>query len=181
MGHPEVKGTTPDWDEWLQRARRGDEEAMGRLVEETQRPLFRFLVFLCGDRTLAQDICQDTYVYALEHLGELRQPAAFRRWLYQIARHKLLDHRKLRANQPHRELEEETDPGPSGAGDQELTLQIQRVLGDLEEADRIVLLLVDMEGHSYTEASEIIGISESAVRSRLHRARKAFGVRYFKE
>jgi RNA polymerase sigma-70 factor (ECF subfamily) len=59
--------------------------------------------------------------------------------------------------------------------------EIAEVLGKLEPEARIAILLVDMEGHSYTEAAEIIGISESALRSRLHRARQAFIGEYEKK
>lgn len=164
-----------DLEARVRAAQNGDEAALTSLIEETQTRLFRFLFLRGADSALASDLCQDTYLYAFEHLAELREPGAFMRWLFQIARHKFLDHRRSPRNQAY---DDAAALGTLFPQDAELTTRIRQAMGRLEEPDREVVLLIDLEGYSYGEAAEIIGVSEAAVTSRLRRARASFN-KYF--
>lgn len=179
MGHSPVNKMAPsELEALVTRAKAGDEGAFSDLVRLTKNRLYRFLFFLSQDAALANDLSQDSYLYALEHLKSLQEPAAFPRWLFLIAKNRFLDYRRSPRNKPYDDVAD-LDPEFAG-GDRELALQTKEVLAQLPEAERFVLLTVDLEGFSYAEASEIIGISEAAVRSRLHRARTAFYKIYFK-
>lgn len=179
MGHPKLKAIREEPSENLgkcvESAREGNQEAQGRLIRETQDRLYRFCYFLCGDPNLANDLCQDSYVYALENLSKLRDPDAFRGWLFTVARHKFIDYRRSPRNQPYDPVDSPKLPASlTNDEDRTLTIQIHKTLSRLTDEDREAILLIDLEQNSYEEAAKMIGISENALRSRLHRARKAF-------
>jgi RNA polymerase sigma-70 factor (ECF subfamily) len=156
----------------------GQEPALNELVGLIEAHLFRFCVFLTGDRVFAQDLCQDTLIRAIEAMGQLKEPDKFMGWLFSICRRLFIDHcRASQAEAQSQSKDADTDfmnliaaPGPNP----DEILQIRQALLALEPEDRTLILLVDVEEYSYKEASEIIGVSENAVRSRVHRIRKRF-------
>ncbi len=180
MGHPKLKKeASSELARRVARAKAGDQESLAWLISDTKERLIRFLFFLCGDTALAKDLCQDTYVYALEHLMQLKEPEAFARWLFLIAKNQFYDHKKSPRNKPHDSIDQQREVNGVGA-EPALWLEVREVLLLLDPAERAVLLLVDLEGNSYAETAEALNISESAVTSRLYRARAAFCKIYFK-
>lgn len=158
----------------LQLAQKGDRAAFKFLIEVTQDRLYRFALYLTGSPQQAQDLCQEAYIKMLTHISNLRELETFWSWLFRIVKNNFLDQRKSAANKGHTAIEDVseseflTDP----AAAQEL-MQLTHALRKLSEDDRLVIVLVDIEGYSYQEAGDILGASENAVRSRLHRARQA--------
>lgn len=157
----------------VERAAEGDEKAISELVTQTQDRMYRFCMYLCANPSLAQDICQDAYVKALENLKKLKNKQAFISWMYRIIRNLFLDHLKAADNKEKINIETMNLEDATGK-DPDLIAGVWETLLKMSPKDRFSLLLVDMEGYSYGEAAEIIGISEDALRSRLHRARKDF-------
>jgi RNA polymerase sigma-70 factor (ECF subfamily) len=158
----------------VSRARSGDPSALRQLLEHTQDGLFRFCYYLCGNRALAEDITQDALVRVLEELHSLKDAGAFQSWLFRVAKNLYLDFVKSAKNKNHIPLDDLSLPEPSSNPDSIQILKIREALGRLDSEDRPLLLLADLEGHSYAEIAKIMGISEAAVRSRLHRARQIF-------
>jgi RNA polymerase sigma-70 factor, ECF subfamily len=175
MGHPKLKTSDIEAIESLvKKAKSGDEPAMSELIRRTSQSVFRFVLYLGGSRELANDLVQETYLYALENLSSLKKEGAFPKWLFLIAKNKFLDYKRSPRNQSHASLEAVAEiPGITGE-QRELHMQATEVLAKMSEEDRLVLLLVDLEGHSYAEAAEVVGVSESAMVSRLYRARQRF-------
>jgi RNA polymerase sigma-70 factor, ECF subfamily len=175
MGRPQLKESPSQITAGLvHRAKKGDEKAFAELMSQTKLSLFRFLIYLGCDRDWAQDICQESYLYAFENIRVLKNEAAFPKWIFLIAKNKFLDHKRSPRNQPYADVET-IDTFPELSPDtKELHFQTQQVFKQMDEEERMPLLRVDLEGHSYAEAAEIIGISEAALVSRLHRARQAF-------
>lgn len=167
----EAKRLTP----LVLRAQKGESGALDELIRAVDQRLFRFCVYLCGNTQLARDLCQDSLVRVLEQLPTLREPERFLPWLFRCARNLHLDFVKGAAQKGHSGLDT-LDESQSAVNppDYEEMQKIRRALSLLEEADRSAVLLIDLEGHDYAQAAEIMGISESALRSRLHRARKEF-------
>jgi RNA polymerase sigma-70 factor (ECF subfamily) len=166
-------------------AQKGDASAQSRLIRAHQDALFRFCLHLCADPQLAQDLAQDALIRALDQIGKLREPATFPSWLLTTARNLFLDHVKSPRNKGYDELEEgdgsvETQGGAlaASADGRDESMHVRQVLQGLEPRDRMILVLVDMEGYSYAETAGIVGISEANVRFRLHHARKEFIKRY---
>src|SRR4051812_10104181 len=178
-----AKEPEPDWAKLVSAARKGSPEALSTLVEAVQPRLFRFSFYLTGNRAKAEDLCQETLVKALSNIKKVKEPSKFISWLFKAAKNQFLDDVKAARNRESESLDTPDDDGVSIAThsdalksdpQQEGLAAVHQALSKLDEEDRFVLLLVDMEEHSYQEAAEIIGITEAAVRSRLHRARKAF-------
>lgn len=162
--------------ELVKAAMQGDEKAMGQLVDATQNDLYRFLYFLCGSGPLAQDLCQEAYVKAFQNIRDLDDPVKFMGWIKAMARNLFIDFTRKKSNQNEEDFaEENVEVMDTAEGSEtEQVMIVRETLTQLETESREVLILVDMEGHSYIEAAEILGITESAVRSRLHRARQQF-------
>lgn len=174
----------PELIEQVARLIRGDRSALSAIVRLSQNRLYRFCFHLTGSQQAAEELAQDTLVKALTRLDDLRDPAGVYPWLFRVARNLFIDETRSTEGKL-RKLELREDPEAEGGlrldslpssspGNAELLVAIQATLMKLKPEEREVILLVDYEEHSYDEAAQVIGISESAVRSRLHRARKAF-------
>lgn len=163
----------------VKKAQDGDRQAQAQLIEESKDRLFRFCVYLTGNQQLAADLSQDTFVKAIGALGKLKEPNRFTSWLMTMAKNLYIDHVRSPKNKYHSEYDESTHEKSSDPKAQ-LSLEIQKVLNQMDPEDRMLILLVDLEENSYAEAAEIVGSTEAAVRSRLHRARKKFAELYSK-
>lgn len=159
-----------DLTEFVKRAKAGDEDALKELIIRTQVELLRFLTFLCGNRQLAQDLLQDSYIKALENLKKLQDPKAFRSWLLRLAKNLFLDHVRSPKNSAHQELDEIQELAANG-NNAEILVELESILSSLSPEERYGMLLVYLEDYSYAEAATELGISENALRSRLHRSR----------
>lgn len=157
------------------RAQNRDEVAIAALFDLAKNKLFKFCFNLCGNRHLAEDLCQEAFVKAFKNVHTLKDPEVFQGWLYRIARNHFFDEVRRPSNSEEAtpDLELVCDGGHTSELQDE-NLQVRQALFRLEPKEREVLILVDMEEYSYQEAADILGLSENAVRSRVHRARQAF-------
>ena len=137
------------------------------------RPVFAFLLSLSRDRTLAEDLTQDTFIKATRSLSGFRGGDP-RSWLFTIARSVFIDHTRKRRPVPAETVDREMPPGP----DLEERELIDTILGRLPEGQRMALLLVDHAGMSYAEMAHVIGVSPDAAKGLLHRARRNFRTAY---
>jgi RNA polymerase sigma-70 factor, ECF subfamily len=181
MGHTQLKILDKDdLEANVQAAKRGDQAGFVWLIAHTKTRLLRFLFFLTGDGPLAQDLSQETYLYVLENISQLKESSAFVSWLYLIAKNRFLDYRKSPRNQRYEDLVTLDKIGDFGqSSDKELWFQIRQALAPLKPEEQETLLLVDLEGYSYSEAAKMLEISEASLTSRLHRARQAFHKNFF--
>lgn len=158
------------------RARAGDTIAFERLFERYHAPILNYVHRMVGDRALAEDLTQDSFVKAYRALPNTRPDLAFKAWLYRIATNTAISHlrrRKLIRWVPF-----------LGTQDYASNESIERSVGrkhDVEQALRLlpehyaaVLVLRHYQGLSLAETAEALGISENAAKLRLFRARKAF-------
>jgi RNA polymerase sigma factor (sigma-70 family) len=76
----------------LRRYRSGDAAAFAQLYERHRLGLFRFILGLCGDQSLAEEVFQDTWMSLIRTQSDQREAVLFKTWLYQIARNRLIDH-----------------------------------------------------------------------------------------
>ena len=165
----------------IQAAKEGDEKALSLLIERSQAQLYRFCLYLTGDPRLSEDLCQDTYVRVIEKLKGLREPGDFRGWLYRTAKNLYIDQWRRAKKREVVLLDpaQECQGAPAGPMP-ELVLQIRSALACLDLESQVLLLLIDQQGYSYEEASKILGISQAAVTSRIHRIRRTFWKAYEK-
>jgi RNA polymerase sigma factor (sigma-70 family) len=165
----------------LPAAQRGDREAYGRIVAACQNTVTAIALAITRDVASSEDIAQEAFLSAWQHLRRLQNPSSFLPWLRQIARNLARDH--LRA-QRHRPLDGETadiaielaaDPSPNPM-QQLIEDERERAAADLisalPEDSRETLLLFYREGQSSQQVALLLGLSDAAVRKRLSRARQ---------
>jgi RNA polymerase sigma-70 factor (ECF subfamily) len=156
----------------LDLARTGDRAALEELLREVAPMVERFARRMCRDD--ADDVVQDTLLAIAQHLPRFEGRSSLSTWVFTLARTACSRHR--RHLHPSEQLGDEAAATPSPehhASASEARLQITRALDRMPADYREVLHLRDVEGLSAAEASQVLGIGEAAVKSRLHRARAA--------
>ena len=169
----------------------GSPAAFERFVQVYHTKLFRYTFTMCGHREDAEEVAQETLLKVFESLGQLRDPARLKPWVFRIAKNACLMKRRKSLFAPRAELSlDELMPGKSGDGDgtrleiadwsalpetlamdAELHRALDAAVRELPEIHRAVFLLRDVEDLSTTEAAEVLGVSEDVIKTRLHRAR----------
>ena len=174
----------------LQRARAGELRAFEDLVARHETRVYRLARRITGHDQDAEDVTQQTFLSALEHLAEFREASSFSTWLLRIATHAALKILRKRKGLPTVSLDEATDPAADGetiphpeyiadwrhsperlAARHETQQLIEAALSELDEKHRVVFLLRDGEGLSVRETAAALGLSEANVKVRLLRAR----------
>ena len=167
-------------EELVARVRAGDEEAFRLIFDRYSRPVLSFIYDMVGDRALAEDLAQETFVRAFRGLSGLREETKLSTWLFAIAKNCAREQlRSRRRNEGNVEIDGEPafelrDQGrtPSGALlDKELSGVIQTALMKLDEDKRTVFTLKVLQQRSYEEIAEITGFSVGKLKTDLHRAR----------
>ena len=176
--------------ELVRRAKGGDLSAFEELVARHEQRVYRLAMRMLRQQEDAEDVTQQAFLNALEHLNGFRSEASFSTWLLRIAAHAALKVIRKRHGLETVSLEEATEesaghdtiPHPEYIADWRQSPgelvhrnEIQRLLDDaltrLDEKHRVVFLLRDMEGFSVKETAEATGVSEANVKVRLLRAR----------
>ncbi len=176
----------PDDQALLAAARTGDMRALEQLLARHQPQIYRFGLRMCRDPEDARDVLQETLLAMARGVRDFRGASSISTWLYTIARSHCIKKRRKSKFAPDREHSLETeassaahalpDPAPdpeSAAASREVEAALERAIAALDPMYREVLLLRDAEGLTAPEVGEVLGISVSAVKSRLHRARLA--------
>lgn len=163
----------------IEKAKNGDQKALELLIEKMQNRIFRYLFFLCGSQELTQDLTQETFIKMIQSIHHLKEPQAFISWIYTIAKRTLISHKRKNWLSFLPLFDKETlELSNSDNETSELALSITQTLTSLNEKERDLIILVDIEGFSYVEACKVLGISMAALKSRIHRARQAFEVEW---
>lgn len=163
-------------------------EAFDKLYREHVDLVYRYAHRLCGEPESAKDLVQETFLNAYRGLKDFRGDSRISTWLYTIASRACLRMRRKRKGAPERELSlEEFVPTSEGEfrlqiavdgltpeqalENKELREALEQAINKLPKKYRMALVLRDMEGLSAGETGAIMGLTERAVKSRLHRAR----------
>ncbi|MBM3881663.1 MAG: sigma-70 family RNA polymerase sigma factor [Verrucomicrobia bacterium] len=182
---------TPEPDlELVHRAKAGELAAFEQLVNRHERQVYSLAFRLLQNQHDAEDITQQTFLNALEHLNRFREESSFATWVSRIATYGALKVIRKRRGLEWVSLEAATEPAddrhamphPEFIADwrqspeelvnrNETRRLIEAALGQLEEKSRLVFLLRDVEGLSVRETAQALGISEVNVKVRLLRAR----------
>lgn len=172
--------------ELVRRAQQGDGEAFELLVKKHQGRVFAVAGGILRNREDVEDIAQQVFVKAYFSLKKFDQRAAFSTWLYKITVNEcwdLLRKKKVRPLVYESELSEEqatmylateqrSDSGPDVREQLEVRQQLDTWLECLEERDRTMLTLKEVQGFTVEEIAEILGINGNTVKVRLFRARQ---------
>ncbi len=156
----------------IRAARAGDRHAFTDLVRFYQADIWRMVVHLVRDESLADDITQDAFVRAYRFLSGYRAEAKFSTWLFSIARNCALDELR-RASRRRKVVERLQEKVPEEVGDHSTVLEVREAIAALPTDLREPVILIDLLGVSYRDASGILGTPTGTVKSRVHRAREA--------
>jgi RNA polymerase sigma-70 factor (ECF subfamily) len=154
-----------------------------RMLESSRARLYRVAYSWCHNAALADDVVQETLMKAYRSLSQLRDPKAGQAWLFSILTNCYNDHfRRNREteNVDDAVLVEETTP-ESETSQLQIIARVRNAVGALPEGQRQVITLVDLEGFSYIEVAQILGIPIGTVMSRLCRARNALRQKLLEE
>lgn len=171
-------------------ARDGDLAAFEELVSRHEQRVYTLARRILGNEQDAEDVTQQTFLSAIEHLDGFRGDASFSTWLTRIATHAALKVIRKRKGLPMVSLDEATDPDAANgiiphpeyiadwretpetlAARNETNELLGAALRDLDEKYRVVFLLRDVDGFSIRETAELLGLKEENVKVRLLRAR----------
>jgi RNA polymerase sigma-70 factor (ECF subfamily) len=167
-------------EELTARARRGDDDAFRLIFERYARPIISFIYDMVGQRDLAEELTQETFVRAYKNLSGLRDETKLSTWLFGIAKNVARESLRTRHRDDHKvgidddyvaEIKDEKLPPDRELLDKELNGVIQDALGALDEDKRMVFTLKIFHQRSYEEIAEITGFSIPKLKTDLHRAR----------
>lgn len=173
---------------WIQKALAGDAEAFVQLIEIYQRSVYNLCYRMLGTVEDAEDAAQETFLRAFHSLPKYDQERPFATWLLSIAAHYCIDQIRKRKmtvfsleDIPDLEFASH-DPLPettiSLREDQQ---RVQHLLRALSETDRATIILYYWYDFSYEEIAQTLSLTVSAVKSRLHRARRALAEKWLEK
>jgi RNA polymerase sigma-70 factor (ECF subfamily) len=147
----------------------GDQTAFVDIVQLFQLPVWRFLTRLLNDATLAEDITQDTFVRVHRSLRTFDGRSRFSTWVFGIARNAGLD--AIRRQQRRPQVVGEIPSEMATSADVGARFEIESALAALPDRQREALLLVEVLGLTYREASSLVSVAEGTIKSRVYYAR----------
>lgn len=178
-----------DYAVLIRRASGGDREALEQLLMSAQDVAYRFSHTVCGGPSDAEDVMQEALLKTFRYVDRIREPRAFRTWLYRTVSNACLMKRRRSAHEPAHVLSLD-DVLPSAEGvrrpievvdtarrpdemslNSALRRRLRLALKQLPPSYRMIVFLRDMEGLSTREVAKVTGISEANVKARLHRGR----------
>ncbi len=169
---------------WVAQAQHGSDEAFTRLVETYQTPVYNLCYRMLGEPEFAEDAAQETFLRAYQHLHRYDQKRPFATWLLSIAAHYCIDRLRRRKfttvsvdaddnEEGGFELPDVDAPNPEmEAVRGEQRERLQTLLKRLDSVDRAAIILRYWNDCSEVEIAESLHLTVSAVKSRLHRARR---------
>ena len=180
------KAAGADDRELVRRAQGEDKEAFEELIRRHQHRVFAVASGILRKREDVEDIAQQVFVKAYFSLKRFDQRAAFSTWLYKITVNEcwdLLRKKKVRPLVYESDLSEEqarqvmtsaekVNPGPDISEKLEARENVERLLEGLDERDRLMLILKEVEGYSIEEIAEVLNLNGNTVKVRLFRARR---------
>lgn len=169
--------------QWIAYAREGDQDAFAELVYSFTDVVYNLCYRMLGDGSEAEDATQETFIRAFYHLKSYDLSRSFKTWLLSIASNHAIDRLRKRRVQTH-SLDETLEEGASLSLQsdeplpEEVTLRnensaiIQAMLDTLAPEYRIAVVLRYWYDYSYQEIASALNTTESAIKSRLFRARQ---------
>ncbi len=157
--------------------RRGKSEALVKLVELWERPLYYYVRRLVNTEDEAKDLTQDVWLNVIRKIGAVRDPAAFPAWLYKVARTHVASHfRKTPFSDPLPEDGSLADVSRANENDLSSTMNAEELhwgLSQMSPPHSECLILHFLEGFSLEEVGKITGAPLGTVKSRIHYAKNA--------
>lgn len=148
-----------------------DRRAFGKIVDAYNPGLRRFLLHLSGNRDIADDLAQETFIKAYQGIRNFKGLSKFKTWLYRIAYREFYSY--VRAEHPTENLDDVTDAPVAEKHDEQIDANhdVEVALRMIPPVERSLVLLFYMEDRPIKEITEITGLPAGTVKSYLSRAR----------
>ena len=154
---------------------KGDKQAYADIINKYKNPLYATILRMTKNPQAAQDLLQEAFIKVYKQLPKYDQKGSFKSWLYKVTINHCLDTLRKKSL-PLEEIVDEqliNDTSPEVVFlKKEKSRELERLIGQLPELERLVLLLRYANECSYVEIGDMLGISLSDVRNKLHRAKK---------
>jgi RNA polymerase sigma-70 factor (ECF subfamily) len=174
--------------EIVERAAAGDQAAFAELVRAHQHEVYTLAVRMVADRELAFDVSQEAFVRAWRAIGRFRGDAKFSTWMHRITVNTAFSHRDRRKRTKAEPLdaiyyEPESEALTPERGGESAAIRgpIEDAINELPSSLRAVVVLKDVYEWSHAEIAEHLGITVTAAKVRLHRARKSLRISLWSE
>ena len=163
----------------------GEREAFETLVRQHTGRVYNIALRVCGNPADAEDVAQEVFLKLYRSLDRFEGESAFSTFLYRVTTNAALDLLRQRKRREAEPLEtEESAALPAGSGDlpeeeltrRELRRAVRRGMEKLPAGQRAALALRELEGLSYAEIANVLGLSEGTVKSRIARGRERLRV-----
>jgi len=188
---PQTTNISIDDSILVHQCRQGDSAAMERLILKYQSRIYNVILKICANPDDAAELTQETFVKVIENIEQFQGKSSFYTWAFRIAVNLTLNYCKKRVKIAFRSLDAEQDidndpakqklkdflndencPEPAEiAQNKELCQIAMKSLMELDDDQRAVVILRDIEGMNYAQIAEVLDIELGTVRSRLSRAR----------
>lgn len=188
---PQTTNISIDDSILVHQCRQGDSAAMERLILKYQNRIYNVILKICANPDDAAELTQETFVKVIENIEQFQGKSSFYTWAFRIAVNLTLNYCKKRVKIAFRSLDAEQDidndpakqklkdflndencPEPAEiAQNKELCQIAMKSLMELDDDQRAVVILRDIEGMNYAQIAEVLDIELGTVRSRLSRAR----------
>ena len=175
----------------IERCRKGDLAAIERLILQYQNRIFNTILKICGNADDAAELTQDTFVKIIEKIGDFEYRSSFYTWAFSIAVNLTISHCRRKQKVRFSSIDEaggqddsdaaptlkeflrdQTAPDPAALSQNtELCSLVMKMLGQLSDEHRAVLVLRDIEGMDYARIAQTLNIGVGTVKSRISRAR----------
>jgi len=161
----------------LRLARRGDERAFALIVRQYQTPLYNYIArILGGDRALAEDVCQEVFLRVYQALPGFDNRCQFTTWLFQVAKHRVVDELRARERRGRPTVELSSAPqlhlSVAPVEPIESMEAVWEAIARLSLDLKMALLLRDVVGLSYAEIAEALETTLATVKWRIYKARE---------
>lgn len=176
----------PDEAALLAGLKRNDPEACACMIKQYAPRVYAIAIRMVNDRDEAEEVLQETFISACKNINKFEGRSALGTWLHRIATNAALMHLRKRKNREvsldaplemhggddvYREVQDWAFSPDDHAMNSETRDMLEKAISELPETLRIVFILREIEGYSTEETANILGISVSAAKVRLHRAR----------
>lgn len=177
----------------VEQCRRGDSAALERLIVRYHSRIYNTILRICTNADDAAELTQETFVKVIENISDFEGRSGFYTWVFRIAVNLTLNYRQRGSRLAFRSLDAENDeeneqakgalkavlssddlPDPAAvAANKELCQIVLKALKKLDDAQRAVIVLRDIEGMNYAQIGEVLKIELGTVKSRISRARNS--------
>ena len=163
---------TDDERSRIVKSQNGDHDAFETLIRDYQHMIHSLCFRMTGSLADAEDLTQETFIHAYQHLGSFRAESRFSSWLYRIAVNQCLNWRKRTARREQFNKDWSEQAQITSTLEVGFAQQIQDALQKLHPKQRAALILTTYDGLSHAEAAKVLGCSETTVSWRLFAARR---------